>query len=74
MEEFVELKEMLMNRTLERMALYWDESTLSSFPSLCHYGHDSEFPAGERERECSGKEQDILTDSPLTLCLMSPGN
>lgn len=66
MEDFMGLREMLKNKTLERLSHYWDEST--------HNSQQERERESEREIECSGKEQGILTDSPLTLCLMSLWN
>lgn len=40
MEEFMGLREMLKNKTLERLSHYWDESTLALFHHVS-CGHDS---------------------------------
>lgn len=69
----MELKEMLINKTLERIAHDWDEPTLALF-HLCVAmvkAQDSQ-QGRERKRVCSGKEQDILTDSPLTTVFNEP--
>lgn len=74
--EFMELNEVQKNKTLESIAHCWDESALvfSIVVSLC-----SKCRMGGRGRKggreggvYSEEEQDILTDSPPILCLMSP--
>lgn len=56
-EEFMELKEMLKNKTLERIAHCWNEATLC-FP-LCHCAQDLELRkrgGGKGGREEKGRE------------------
>lgn len=68
------LKEMLKNKTLERITHSWDQSTLVVFHHCVTVlkTQNSKREKRERERVNSGEEKGILTDSPTNMEFNGP--